>query len=269
MKRMFLDDKEEQEVLENGFIVKPLLSKEDVQKCMDVFRKTDEGIEDGKYNTLDVDDYQNRLDVFNDLNDIFKDQITSQLNGYRHLGFNFAAKKALSKEKFPMHIDNNHCSREMYRGLNVWIPLVDVNKENGGLYIVPKTHKLPFTLNGIGMPFPYKRYKRLFLHKAKFVNMKAGDALFFDDRVVHGSMTNKKNEDRIAIITALVPKEAQFLLYVHYPELKPNEMELFRAEDDMFLNLKIGKRPEGHESLGIFKHYTPKISMFEVMKILK
>ncbi len=269
MRKIFLDEQEEKEITQKGFLIKPLLSKEDVNKCLDIFRESDKNINDEKYNTLEVDDYESRLKVHNEIKSVYKDQITKQLNGYRHLGYNFAAKKAYSKEHFPMHVDNNHCSREMYRGLNVWIPLVDVNKNNGGLYIVPKTHNLPYTLNGIGMPFHFKRYKRYFLHKAHFVEMKAGDALMFDDRVVHGSLSNNTDEDRIAIITALIPEDAQFLLYMNYKGLQSNEMELFKANEDIFHRLKIGERPEGQESLGFFKFYTPKLSFFELRRLLK
>src|SRR5690606_18553196 len=122
-----------------------------------------------KYNTLEIADSRHRTAVAGKLRSIFAPRINSVVAGYKLIGINFAVKKAGSDEEFPMHIDDDHCDRTRFVGMNVWIPLVDVHKGNGGLYVVPGSHLLPATINGIGAPFPYEAHRDLLLENAYFV----------------------------------------------------------------------------------------------------
>lgn len=88
-----------------------------------------------------------------------------------------------------------------------WIPLVDLNKNLGGLYIRPRTHKLghlPYQGSNLearkaGMKRKYI-IEKLFQksHLKKYVNMnlklKAGDAVIFHNYLFHGSMPNKNSK---------------------------------------------------------------------------
>ena len=168
-----------------------------------------------------------------------------------------------------MHIDDDHCDHQKHIGLNVWVPLIDVNRGNGGLYIVPKSHLLPSTINGIGAPFPFENYRSTFLDNAYFVEMKAGEGLFFDDRIIHGSLNNPTDEHRIAMISGMIPKEADFIMYINHEGLEFPDMELFEADEELLLKLEIGKRPEGYKSHGVFSQEVPTISEAEIIEAIR
>ena len=89
-----------------------------------------------------------------------------------------------------------------------WTSISETNPENGGLYVVPKSHMngiLPhepsndFELDMQALGFTYK--------DAHPMVMRAGDILVIHPLLVHGSPENKTEKDRIALIVGLqVPK---------------------------------------------------------------
>ena len=84
-----------------------------------------------------------------------------------------------------------------------WMPLVNLNKNLGGLYIRPKTHKLGFVsyknCNKEGRaagPGRQKIVDKLFSkpnlckYKSRYVKLNAGDAVIFNNWLFHGTLPN-------------------------------------------------------------------------------
>lgn len=55
----------QQQLDSDGFVVIDLLSESEVVECLSVFHKSDESEKSLRYNTIEVDDYQNRQYVHN------------------------------------------------------------------------------------------------------------------------------------------------------------------------------------------------------------
>tara|TARA_Y100000590_G_scaffold13002_1_gene15799 strand:- start:4032 stop:4826 length:795 start_codon:yes stop_codon:yes gene_type:complete len=85
-----------------------------------------------------------------------------------------------------------------------WMPLVNLNKKIGGLFIRPKTHKLGFVpyknSNKEGRQAGPERQKivdKLFnkpkfsKYKSKFIKLNAGDAVIFNNWLFHGTLPNQ------------------------------------------------------------------------------
>ena len=111
----------------------------------------------------------------------------------------FSSKKTAKKEyywKTPPHQDWPSTQGSL-NGLTCWIPLVDVDSSLGSLEVSPKTHLLgPLSwdektpvLSSSNKKFEYES-----------IPMKAGDALFFSNFLVHRSGTNiTKDKIRISM----------------------------------------------------------------------
>ncbi len=112
------------------------------------------------------------------------------------------------KEKLnlPQHQELNQMSKDV---ITFWIPLVNINKKNGGLYFRPKTHKLGHVkYNGSDMSAMaggkkrFKEVENLFkrkdLKKYKSIapKLKAGDAVIFHTFVFHGTSPNMSKDLR-------------------------------------------------------------------------
>jgi ectoine hydroxylase-related dioxygenase (phytanoyl-CoA dioxygenase family) len=91
----------------------------------------------------------------------------------------------------------------------IFIPIDDQNISNGGLKIIPKSHKqgiLPFD-DFVNSNFSHKRKVKLkaldVLYKKYGVidlDLKAGDILIFNHLVVHSSPKNMTPKERISLV---------------------------------------------------------------------
>ncbi len=71
------------------------------------------------------------------------------------------------------------------------------------------------------------------MNRMEVVEVKAGEALLFNQRLVHFSPPNTSEEIRYSIISSLIPSEADALLY--YKE-QDDSISVFKMKDDFFNN---------------------------------
>jgi phytanoyl-CoA hydroxylase len=98
-----------------------------------------------------------------------------------------ARGQALHQDQFYLLVEPGTC-------IAAWTAIDDCDAENGAMYIVPKTQDAP-----IVCPETANRsesYTTHFVpvpkgHKAELVEMKAGDTLFFNGALIHGSGPNR------------------------------------------------------------------------------
>jgi len=109
-----------------------------------------------------------------------------------------------------LHQDNFYLRVKPGTCLAAWVAVDDVDEENGGMMCVPNTQsyaiqcpekadpKLYFTTEHVEPPAGLK---------PEYVRMKAGDVLFFNGNVIHGSAPNvSKTRFRRSFICHYVPK---------------------------------------------------------------
>lgn len=137
---------------------------------------------------------------------ILTQPIFNVFEGYKFVGFNFAVKKSKGAP-FQPHIDDAHTT-DQFRWFDFWIPLIDVDETNGVLYVLKRSHLLPLPIRGIGLPFPFLKFEGLIQKNSTRLKLRAGQALIFDDRIIHGSPENPTDIDRPAIIAGLIPQNA-------------------------------------------------------------
>lgn len=261
-RKVFKDKLLEKELLKSGYFTYPLLTVEEIKACLTVYKETDAEVSEVKYNTLEVKNYLNRKKVFEKLDDLLANKWEEIFNDYKPIGYNFAIKKANSFKKFDAHVDDIHADESLHTSVNVWIPLIDVNPSNGGLYMIKGSHKLPMPVRGIGIPFPFENELEAIEEKAQATTLKAGTAIFFHSKMVHGSPGNTTDLDRPAIIAGMIPKEAEAIAYVRHEEISHQEVELFVTPPEFYFKIEIGKRPSFAKSLGVSPYeripYNPK-----------
>ena len=98
-----------------------------------------------------------------------------------------ARGQALHQDQFYLLVEPGTC-------IAAWTAIDDCDAENGGMFIVPKTNGLEVACPDVAdrnvsytshfVPVPKGR-------KAQLVEMKAGDTLFFNGSIIHGSGPNR------------------------------------------------------------------------------
>jgi len=115
-------------------------------------------------------------------------------------------KKTGKEQEFPWHQDNGYTFIEPQQYLTLWIPLVDVDAENGCPWIAPGVHRRG-TLEHWLTPVGFKCL--LDVPDAVCVPGKAGDAIAFSSLAPHRTGPNlKKGSVRKAYILQYAPDGA-------------------------------------------------------------
>ncbi|CAF2717728.1 unnamed protein product [Rotaria sp. Silwood2] len=125
-------------------------------------------------------------------------------NGVMFLSDKIVVKTTEKTFATPWHIDCFYWPNTRPK-LSVWIPLHDVNADNGTLTVVRGSHKKDWTMINKGLPNGEFLYQIADddINKDDVVTciVKRGSAIFFSDRLVHGSTPNLARKDRYTIIS--------------------------------------------------------------------
>lgn len=115
-------------------------------------------------------------------------------------------KKTGKEQEFPWHQDNGYTFIEPQQYLTLWIPLVDVDEENGCPCVAPGLHKLG-TLDHWVTPIGFKCLEHV--EDAVSVPASAGDVIAFSSLTPHRTGPNlKQGTVRKAYILQYAPDGA-------------------------------------------------------------
>ena len=167
-------------------------------------------------------DYRKRIN--DTISGILKPSLESLFKDYREVINTFIVKLPGPKSEFFLHQDTTGLNEHRFSPLSVWLPLDDVTEKNGCLSVIPKSHHFFSPYRGISFPYPFDGIKN---HLSKYlvpIEVKKGQAIIFDPRIVHNSKANTSNSARIVSLTGLFPKEADF---IHcYMDMQQDKTEL-------------------------------------------
>ena len=130
-----------------------------------------------------------------------------------------ARGQALHQDQYYLQVKPGTC-------VAAWLALDDCDEENGCLQIVPGTHDIPVlctieadttqSFTDVTVPLPEGLVP-------KSVHMQAGDVLFFNGQLVHGSLPNRStNRFRRSLIGHYIVGEAKEVARYYHPVLSMN-----------------------------------------------
>jgi ectoine hydroxylase-related dioxygenase (phytanoyl-CoA dioxygenase family) len=172
--------------------------------------------------------------------------VAELLDGVRIAFCSFVAKSPDGgASEVPLHQDWSFVDEARYCSLGLWCPLVDVDAVNGCLQIVPGSHVGVHAPRAAFSPFRYAQIAEQLRGSYLFaVPMQAGQAMLFDNRLMHASPPNRSARLRVAATAVLVPSEAQLLYYHMADRRDPDRVEVFEVEDSFYLTNDLPQRPK-------------------------
>ncbi len=170
----------------------------------------------------------------------------------------------------PPHQDWTFVDESRFWSATVWCPLVDVNADYGGLAVLKGSHRLYDHVR----PSPSPQYKPPFADQLfsifpymKVLELRAGQAVVFNNQTLHGSPPNTRQQTRIAFGIGVTHRDAQLRHYYLLPG-KVDVMEGYEVSTQFFYSYnnarlaamyETGERPIGLSSIGTFamryRHY--------------
>jgi hypothetical protein len=154
---------------------------------------------------------------------------------YRVLTTNLIIKYAWSGE-VPLHQNWTFVDEQKYTSLTIWCPLQDVDETNGALYFLKGSHRLFRDMyRGPNIPYFFIQYESDIKDRLVSIPMKAGEALIFDDSMLHYSPRNNTGEHRIAIQSNIVPEGSEIFYHEFKRGLFRDSIQKIKIEDEQLL----------------------------------
>lgn len=113
---------------------------------------------------------------------------------------NVISKTPFSPAPIPLHQDISYSPSSPYQ-LSVWIALTDVPIESGAIKVIAGSHTAPIESAVDFWDPDFKDLKHVKAKAERNISVKAGDAIFFDSRLWHGSTQNESSLERFALVT--------------------------------------------------------------------
>ncbi|PHR74620.1 MAG: hypothetical protein COA67_00665 [Lutibacter sp.] len=204
---------------------------------------------DGRYHCTFIDtNIQYKKKAF----ELFKNHITpiikEHLIDYDLLAGNFYVKPKNACE-FEVHQNWSVVDETKHTTVTIWIPMQDTNEFNGTLEVIPGSHKISKNITCLHEPYFFDKFETELKRKYfQTINLKKGQAIIFDDKLVHYSKTNQSSKSRRALQLIAVPKEAELL--IHFIDKDDsNYYNIFETNSEFYLQHNISHFMDGKPPL--------------------
>lgn len=144
---------------------------------------------------------------------------------------------------------------ERYTSVSLWIPLQDTNLHNGTLCVIPGSQNGLEKWRNTHVYWPYIDFFRNGKGRDYFqaIDVKAGEVLILDDRILHYTPVNESTEDRWVLHSLWKPEEAE----VWFTDPGSANVHIYTVEEDYWQNSMPGDRPDDSAPKKVLP-YTPR-----------
>jgi hypothetical protein len=266
MRQIFNDPALQQAFLHPGYVHVPMLSAAEVNYILEGLkglRPDDKFAPTGRsgflftYHCSFLDTNTTYKRATNQLiRSVFEPHVKKYLHGYNILNCNFYVKPPGTGE-FAIHQNWPAIADLNDTTVTIWCPLGDVVESNGTLQFVEGSHKIVPHVEGPNCPGYFQNFKQALIDKyLKPLPLNAGEALIFDDGLIHWSARNNSTEPRIAIQILCTPVDVPSV-YFYYDPKSPEKFELIEVNTDFFIESDVtqlcARQPEW-KSLGFVEN---------------
>lgn len=211
MRKILSDPELNRQLIEEGYVVVPWLTQKEVDGLVNAYHTSGDGEQKSAFTTFACSDESYRTKIDAAIKTAFSRSFPEQLKEYSPFWGNFFTKPA-GAEAMPLHADLQYVNEPEHISLNIWCPLVDTTKENGAFGVVPRSHLVTDQLRGVRLPQYYARHADDIRDRCGILlEMKAGEAVIYDHRLLHFSLPNRSSQQRLAATLVTVPIHAQVL----------------------------------------------------------
>lgn len=229
------DPAHERAYLEDGFVVMPLLDRDEVTEIESMYWAL---VPDGDHG-LTVDylrpdrSYMRRISEM--LAPVWERHLPRVFTDHHAIFVTFVVKHPGVASEMFLHEDRSWVDERVFRSGTLWIPMTDVGPgiDNGGLQIVRHSHRLATCWSGTGTPDLIRPYETTLRRHLEPVAVRAGSAVFYDSRTLHASPPNRTDAPRVALACGIAPRDAQL---IHVVATGRRHRQIFAVDIDFFID---------------------------------
>lgn len=208
---VFADPATQASYEKNGYVIADLFDRTGVEQLRGIAGRYDVNRPQTFYCTNWTTDKIARRNECAEIENFLQGRIRKLMPGYNVLYGCFIIKRFGKVGKIHPHIDWQFVQEPEFAAFNVWAPLSSTIKLNGAIWVVPGSHRFTDAKRGpnINISLPES-----LTEQRVDLPMRAGQALIYDTRLVHGSYPNLLPWKRIALASIVVPGAAT--VWHHY-----------------------------------------------------
>jgi len=165
----------------------------------------------------------------------------------------------------PPHQDWRVADPSAGPAVNSWIPITPVDAVVGQIAVLPGSHEYFACLQGSpGFPGPWQEvHQQVQDELMETVAVEVGQALLFDNRLIHGTPPNRSSTTRVVAYVDCVPRGAE---WQHWYLAVDGVAEGYRIERDFYTTARFGERPEGVPFERILDYVVDMLSFEEIRR---
>lgn len=225
------DEVHNKALADKGYAVFPFLKPEVVEQLSSYYLEFQKEEPSHFYSSTHSADMNFRKKTSDFIREVLSPLVAEVLKDYQLLGGAYVVKPAHGKGILQPHQDWNLVDESKSRSYNLWIPLVDVDVNNGAVFVLSGSHARLKTYRGPGIPSAFKEVEQHIWQKLVPLPMKAGEALFYDHALLHGSPANTSDRVRIGIVCGVIPRDCAMQIHA----LEGGTIETFQCDESFFL----------------------------------
>lgn len=263
---IFIDPKQQDIFDRDGYVIIDLFEKEQVEALLNQYQSVDHENDSVFTVSLDETNYSTKKKISEEIEQVAHKSIKSYFKDFQIFTSSFVTKKYGKKFIIPPHQDWTFVDERKYYSVTCWSPLIDTNYKNGTLAVIPGSHKL----------FEYARCSPSPESKSllsdhvftlfpfvKSIDLSAGQAIIFDNRLIHASTPNLNANARIAVGIGITQNDAQLLHYYEDPQSAGVKMECYEVNKEFFYKWNNNNLSDLYQQNQVIPEYKKK----EVVKI--
>jgi len=192
---------------QNGFCLLQLFSNDEIEDLnrlyIEVFSTKDIS---GLYANHNRGAVEQSIRISEEIRKITATALANKLVGYEFYIGHFVIKAPETVNEFSLHQDWNIVEETKEKSFQIWIPLSAVDRVNGGLFVLPGSHRFykNYRSGSYGIPL-VPAADELKKHIME-LTVPCGSAVMFQNNLFHGSFPNLSQEYRVSILINIVQK---------------------------------------------------------------
>ena len=264
MKRVFREEAHQEQFERDGYIILPFYTTEEIEELTALYHRLHPQDEKGFFPSTFSSDKNYRQTADREIQRVCERSISAYCMDVQVMNGSFIVKSPGPESGMCVHQDMTLVDESRFTGINIWVPLIDLTVENGGLFVLPKSHRIHPTYRGSTVREMFCGIMDHMVDYLHPVMVKAGQAVFFDQSIIHFSPPNYSDSVRIVTNTYFTYKDAEFRT-CYYSKEYPGKVELFEQSNTFMTDFEqfgsnIHNRPTVGKSLGLVDYDFPELS---------
>lgn len=198
---------------EEGYVVFPLLDGKATQELLSFYHHHHAAEGPGMNASAHAPDITYRKVMSEAIRNTVLPALESGQVNVEILGGSFISKSAGTIGSLAPHQDWNITDERHYRSFNLWIPLLDTGAANGGIMVLPRSHRIGLNYRGPSIPSLTEHIMDAVWKVMVTLEIPAGHALLYDHRLIHASGPNNSERSRVVAVLGALENAAPMHIY--------------------------------------------------------